>query len=142
MKRTLLLILFAEIFIFRLFSQVTDNSANRILFQGLVLDAQTSAKISGSQIVINRKFSSVSTTDGTFAFYVNRKDTVIFYSLGYMPTTMLISDTLSGKDFIAGIYMKSDTLSIGEVIIVPRFSNIKSKMLSGRSPESSTIDNA
>jgi hypothetical protein len=107
-----------------------------------VLDAQTSARISGSQIVINRKFSSISSTDGTFAFYVNRKDTVVFFSLGYIPATMLISDTLSGKDFIAGVYMKSDTLSIGEVIIVPRFSNIKSKMLSGRSPESSTIDNA
>jgi hypothetical protein len=142
MKRILLLILFADILIFNLLSQVIDNSGSRILFQGLVMDAKTSDKISGSQIIINRKFTSISTSDGTFAFYVNRKDTVVFYSLGYIPTTMLISDTLSGKDFIAGIYMKSDTLSIGEVVIVPRFSNIKSKMLSSRTHEPSAVDNA
>lgn len=142
MRRILLLILFAYIILTPVISQVKDNSVNRILFQGLVLDAETYSKIPGSQIVINRKFSSVSTTDGTFAFYVNRSDTVVFYSLGYMPTTMLISDTLSGKEFVAGIYMKTDTLSIGEVIIVPRFSNLKSQMLSGRSSPPSVVDNA
>lgn len=142
MMRILLLILFAYISTFSLIGQVNDKAGNRIMFQGLVMDAESSEKVSGAQIVINRKFSSISTSDGTFAFYVNRKDTVVFLSLGYIPATMIISDTLSGKDFIAGIYMKSDTLSIGEVIIVPRFSNIKSKMLSGRSPEQSTIDNA
>ena len=30
--------------------------------------------------------------------------------------SLYISDTLSGSEFMAGIYMKSDTLSIGEVI--------------------------
>lgn len=142
MMRILLLILFTCITSISLFCQVNDKSGNRIMFQGLVMDAATSEKISGSQIVINRKFSSVSTSDGTFACYVNRRDTVVFFSLGYIPTTLIISDTLLGKDFIAGIYMKTDTLSIGEVIIVPRFSNIKSKMLSGHSHEPSAIDNA
>jgi hypothetical protein len=142
MRRILLLILFVCSFLTPGISQVKDNSEKKILFQGLVQDSETLSKISGAQIMINRKFSSVSTTDGTFAFLVNKRDTVVFYSLGYNPATMLISDTLSGKEFIAGIYLKSDTLSIGEVIIVPRFSNIKSKMLSGRNQEPSTLDNA
>jgi hypothetical protein len=142
MKRILLLILFVFCFFIPSISQVQDNSEKKILFQGLVMDSETFNKISGSQIIINRKFSSVSTTDGTFAFYVNRSDTVVFYNLGYSPATMIISDTLSGKEFIAGIYMKSDTLSIGEVVIVPRYSNIKSQLLSPRSKEASTIDNA
>ena len=58
------------------------------------------------------------------------------------PATMFISDTLAGKEFIAGIYMKSDTLSIGEVIIVPRFSNLKSEILNSQSKTPSTMDNA
>jgi hypothetical protein len=142
MRRILLLILFVCSVLTPAISQVRDNSEKKILFQGLVQDSETFSKISGSQIIINGRFSSVSTTDGTFAFYVNRRDTVVFYSLGYSPATMMISDTLSGNEFIAGIYMKSDTLSIGEVVIVPRFSNIKSQMLSSRSKESSAIDNA
>lgn len=142
MRRILLLILFVCSVLTPVLSQVQDNSEKRILFQGLVLDSETFSKISGSQIIINRKFSSVSTIEGTFAFYVNRRDTIVFYSLGYSPATMLISDTLSGNEFVAGIYLKSDTLSIGEVIIVPRFSNIKSQLLSSLSHEPSTIDNA
>jgi hypothetical protein len=142
MKRIILLILFVYSLINPAVCQVKDNTEKKILFQGLVMDSETFSKIPGSQIIINRKFSSVSTTDGTFAFYVNRSDTVVFYSLGYSPATMLISDTLSGKEFIAGVYMKSDTLSIGEVVIVPRYSNIKSQMLSPRIHEPSAVDNA
>ena len=72
--------------------------------------------------MINRNFSSVSDKDGTFAFYVHPNDTVVFKSLGYKPATMIISDTLIGREYIAGIYLKSDTVSIGEVVIIPRAS--------------------
>jgi hypothetical protein len=55
---------------------------------------------------------------------------------------MIISDTLSGKEFIAGVYMNSDTLEIGEVIIVPRFSTLKSEILNSPSRTPATMDNA
>jgi hypothetical protein len=122
--------------------QVNENAGNHILFQGLVLDAGTFSVIEGTQIAINRRFSAVSNKDGAFAFYVNRNDTVVFNSLGYIPAIMIISDTLKGHEFIAGIYMKSDTMSIGEVIIVPRFSNLKSEILNGKSKVPTTVDNA
>jgi hypothetical protein len=106
------------------------------------MDAKTLSPIANSQIMINRAFSSVSGNDGTFAFYVNRNDTVVFKSLGYKSTILYISDTLTGREFIAGIYMNSDTLSIGEVVIVPRFTNLKSEILNARTKTPAIMENA
>jgi hypothetical protein len=112
------------------------------MFHGIVMDANTLSAISNSQILINHEFTSVSSSDGTFAFFVNIFDTVLFKHLGYKPTTLFVSDTLVGKDFNAGIYMKSDTVSIGEVVIVPRFVNIKSEIMNTPSRIPATMDNA
>jgi hypothetical protein len=133
-----------SIFIFTgsLFCQGKVNSGVRILFHGLTMDAATLSPVSNSQIIINRNKSSVSGSDGTFAFYVNRNDTVVFKRLGYKTTVMYVSDTLSGNEFITGIYMNSDTLAIGEVIIIPQFRNLKSEIMNSASKTPSTFDNA
>jgi len=122
--------------------QEKDNSGVRILFHGVVMDAKTFAPVSNSQILINHAFTSVSGADGIFDFFVNRSDTVLFRHLGYKPTTFFVSDTLAGKEFMAGIFMYSDTVSIGEVVIVPRFVNLKSEIMNAPSRVPSTMDNA
>ena len=122
--------------------QEKENPGTRILFQGLVMDASTLLPVANSQIMINRTFSSVSGKDGTFAFYVNWNDTVIFKSLGYKSTIMYVRDTLSGREFVAGIYMNSDTLSMGDVIIVPRYTNLKYDILNAKSVTPATMENA
>ena len=124
------------------FCQEMDNAGVRILFHGIVIDANTLSPISNSQILINHQFTSVSSIDGTFAFFVNRNDTVLFKHLAYKNTMLFVSDTLVGKEFVAGIYMKSDTLSIGEVVIVPRFTNLKSEIMNAPSRVPSTMNNA
>jgi hypothetical protein len=124
------------------FCQEKPDSEDRILFHGVVMDANTFSPVSNSQILINRTFSSVSNTDGTFAFYANRNDSVLFEHLGYKSVLLIASDTLAGHNFIAGVYMKSDTLAISEVIIVPRLTNIKSEILNTPSKVPSTMDNA
>lgn len=119
-----------------------EGAGNRILFHGLVMDATSLEPVSNSQIMINRAFSAVSRVDGTFAFYVNKHDSVIFNSLGYKESVMYISDTLSGMEFNAGIFMSNDTLSIGEVIIIPRFSSLKSDLMNAKSKTSVAMENA
>ena len=106
------------------------------------MDASALTPIANSQILINRILSSASENDGTFAFYVNRKDTVVFKRLGYKSTMMYVSDTLTGDEFIAGVYLNTDTLAIGEVIIIPRFRNLKSEILNSKSKTPSTFENA
>jgi hypothetical protein len=106
------------------------------------MDAHTFAPVSNSQILINRSFTSVSNAEGTFAFFVNRFDTVFFKHIGYKSTMFLVSDTLVGREFMAGIFLKNDTVSIGEVVIVPRFVNLKSEIMNAPSKIPSTMDNA
>ena len=142
MKRIFILILLICIIIQTGLSQEKENAGIRILFRGLVMDASTFSPLANSQIDINMAFSSVSDEDGTFSFYVNRHDTVVFSSLGYKPVILYVSDTLTGREFNAGIYMHTDTLSIGEVVIVPRFTNLKSEILNARSKTPSTMENA
>jgi hypothetical protein len=123
-------------------SQDTGRSAGIILFQGLVMDAGTMAPLPNSQIIIKKSLASVSDSEGKYAFYVNRSDTVFFTSLGYRSAVLIVSDTLSGSEFIAGIYLHSDTISIGEVIIMPKLTNLKSELFNTRPEASKTEENA
>ncbi len=106
------------------------------------MDGSTLLPLGNVQVLINRKFSTASGADGAFAFYVNRKDTLSFSILGYKSTEVQISDTLKGEEYIAGIYLKSDTLEIGEVIILPRFRNLKSEIMNAQLPHAAEMDNA
>jgi hypothetical protein len=123
-------------------SQQKTDHGDKILFHGLVTDASSLSPIAGSQVMINGVFTSVSGSDGTFAFYVLRHDTVVFRSLGYKPVNMIVSDTLSGNEFLAGVFMKSDTLSIGEVVILPKILRIRSEMFNPERKTPSIFENA
>ena len=142
MKHIFLLFLAINLFIKPGFSQDNESPGSRILFKGLVMDATTLSPIANSQILINRDLFAISDNEGHFAFYVNINDTVLFKSLGYKSTLMFVSDTLKGIEFIAGIYMKSDTLLIGEVIIVPRVTNLKSEIMNAKSKTPAIMENA
>ena len=124
------------------FSQETGNQGNKILFRGLVKDASTLLPINNSQIIINGSSSYISSEKGAFAIYVYHNDTVIFKSLGYKPIILNVSDTLKGREFVTGVYLNSDTLSIGEVIIISKLTNIKSEILNAKSKTPSILDNA
>ncbi|OFY64855.1 MAG: hypothetical protein A2V64_04045 [Bacteroidetes bacterium RBG_13_43_22] len=122
--------------------QVLKDAARGVLFHGLVIDAKTLNPLSGSQIIINRAFSAISDYEGRFAFYVRRGDTVVFTMLGYKSTILNISDTLSGREFVAGIYLHTDTISIDEVVIIPRYSNLRSEMFTSKPESSIQVENA
>lgn len=122
--------------------QEISRRINGILFHGIVMDAETETPLPGSQIIINRVFETISDGEGKFAFYVNRNDTVRFSMLGYKSILLHISDTLTGSEFIAGIYMNSDTLSIEEVVIVPRMRNLKSELLNPVNEPDPQVENA
>lgn len=142
MKKFTILIFLLSGFYVRCFNQDTGRSTGMILFQGLIMDASSRIPLPNSQIIIKRSLASVSDNDGKFAFYVNRSDTVYFTNLGYRSAVLIVSDTLSGREFVAGIYLHSDTISIGEVIIMPRLNNLKSELLNTRPEASKTVENA
>lgn len=142
MKYFVFIISFSLLINLASYSQQKEDNGVRILFHGIVMDAKTLLPVPNSQVLINHEFSSVSSTDGSFAFFVNKRDSVAFKHLGYKPALLSISDTLVGKEFIAGVYMQSDTVEIGEVIIIPRFVNLKSVIINSPTKVSTQMENA
>lgn len=118
------------------------DPGTRLVFTGVVMDAKTLTPLPNSQISINRVFTAISDRDGGFSFLVSKKDTVVFTLLGYRPATIFISDTLSGREFTAGVFMRTDTVTIGEVIILPRKPNLKYDILNAPVIESPQMQNA
>ncbi len=142
MKVYFILILIAGFFIRDAAGQDSGSPGTRILFQGLVMDAETQVPLAGSQILINRSFSSVSNNEGKFAFYVLRHDTVVFMRVGYKPTSFFVSDTLTGHEFITGVYMSTDTVPIAEVVIVPRLVSLRSELYNPHPETNQQVENA
>jgi len=142
MRKILLIIVIVSLIISSLTGQVLRETDPRMLFHGVVFDAGTFNPLSGSQIIINRAFSSISDEEGKFAFYVRSGDTVVFTRLGYKTSVLNILDTLSGKEFTAGVYMHTDTLLIDEVVIIPRYSSLRSEMFMARPESNIRMENA
>ena len=142
MKHIFLFITLSFLISLSCYCQGQENTETRILFRGIVMDASTLSPLTNSQVMINNVFNSVSNSDGTFSFIVHRNDSILFRHLGYKPSLLFVSDTLPGREFIAGIFMNSDTVSIGEVIIVPRYTNLKSDIFYAPSKVPSIMDNA
>ncbi|HUX94340.1 MAG TPA: hypothetical protein VMV47_01295 [Bacteroidales bacterium] len=142
MKSFILILISLLVLIQTTLSQERRESGSGIMFRGLVIDAATLSPIPNSQIYINNSMTGVSSSDGSFTFYVNRSDTVVFNSLGYKQTRYLISDTLRGREFNAGIFMSTDTVEIGEVIIIPRQSTLRYEIMNAPPRTPSIMDNA
>jgi hypothetical protein len=124
------------------YSQQRFQGLKPILFRGVVMDAVSQERLIGSDILVNRKISSVSAEDGTFSFYAYKKDTVKFRMLGYKATTLIVNDSLSANEFLTGVYLETDTTLLGEVIIVPRIANLKAEMISPKMKNDPQLENA
>lgn len=142
MKRLVLIVSSIFIISHSGISQVKQDTDQNILFRGVVMDANSLAPVPNSQIMINSLFSSLSREDGSFTFYVRKSDTVVFRSLGFKPSLIYVSDTLMGKEYITGVFMSADTVSIAEVVILPAYSNLKFEILNARSAIPADMENA
>jgi hypothetical protein len=122
--------------------QLIKDSGSLILFHGMVVDAASYVPLTNTQIFLNKAFIAVSDANGKFAFYANKGDTIVFKTLGYKRAEFNISDTLRGKEFLAGIFMKTDTVEIAEVVILPRMATLRSDFLRPPAPAAREMENA
>jgi hypothetical protein len=141
-KQILLAVLIIFLFLQNSLSQKTTEGKPPILFRGVILDAKSQERLGSSQIVINKTRSAISAEDGTFSFYAFKNDTILFSMLGYKPASLIVNDTLTAQEFLTGVYLESDTLLLGEVIIVPKLPNLKAEMMNARIATDSKLENA
>jgi hypothetical protein len=119
-----------------------EDKGDRILFRGVVLSASSGERLAGSKFYINKALSGASRDDGTFSFFASKHDTIIFDMLGYKASQLIVLDTLKSREFIAGVYLQSDTIEIGEVVILPSLSGLKSEMMNPVRQPDQKLDNA
>lgn len=142
MRRSLLILVLLLVSFYNAVCQVNESAAQRILLRGIVSDASTLSPVPNTQILINNSFTGISAADGTFSFYVTRSDTIHFRSLGYKESVIHLGDTIAGQEFIAGIFLSLDTISIGEVVIIPAMQSLRSEIMNARSPAPAAFENA
>lgn len=142
MKQLISAVLLYCISLLNLYGQNAATDEALIRINGIVMDAVTMEPLPGSQITSGNRFYSAASEDGRFSFNIRRKDTVVFSVVGYKPVFFILNDTLIGREFNAGIYMHPDTLSIGEVIIIPRLAALKREILKPASVPGPQIENA
>jgi hypothetical protein len=119
-----------------------QNDGGRILFRGVVVSAQTSERLPGSQIFINNTYKTSSREDGTFSLFASRFDTITFTMLGFRKENLVVNDSLRSKEFLTGVYLQTDTIQIGEVIIIPRFSRLMADLAKPGLEQTVRMDNA
>jgi hypothetical protein len=141
-KRIVLVLLLILLFKNICLCQLKTSGEGRILFRGVIIDASTLGRLGSSQIIINRAISGISADDGTFSFYANKNDTVLFSMLGYKTARLVVNDSLSGTEFLTGVYLETDTLLIGEVIIMPKLTNLKTEMMNPTIKTDPKLENA
>lgn len=130
-------------FILSLQGVLAQESAAKelILIHGVILDAETETELPDVHISINRLSVGLSDIEGKFSLYVYRGDTILFSFVGYSDVNF-VTDTLPGKNYVAGIFFKRDTLLIGEVIVYPRMGDLRSEFMNSSVQESPEILNA
>ena len=120
-----------------------ENDINKqILLHGLVMDATTQTPLSNVHYFIRNQTGGSTTDKGKFSMYIHRDDTVVFSYMGYSDFRFILSDTLAGNSFVAGIFMETDTLAIGEVIVLPRMSDLKTEFRNTKVEVSKELLNA
>ncbi|HDZ40488.1 MAG TPA: hypothetical protein ENH59_02245 [Bacteroidetes bacterium] len=102
---------------------------NYILLQGIVMDAVSLEPLPNVHVVLNDLFGNATDGKGEFALYIRKDDTIKFSHVGYRDFLFVPGDTLTGNYFMAGIFMQSDTMAVGEVIVVPRIPNLRTGIL-------------
>lgn len=100
-----------------------------ILFHGVILDSDTRQPLPGAHYLVRGRTAGAADIKGLVSFYAHHEDTVTFTCVGYKAYHLIVSDTLRAREYIAGIYLTSDTLLIPAVVIIPRMTNVRAEIM-------------
>lgn len=115
---------------------------NLLLIQGVVIDGSSLEPLPNTHFILNKVFGNVTDEKGEFSIYIGINDTIKFTYVGYQDFIFTPSDTLTGNIFTAGIFMQSDTMSVGEVIVMPRLPDLRAGILLESPVEEPELRNA
>lgn len=97
------------------------HDPGRILFSGVVLQADEGKPLPHVTCRYGEGRAALSDEEGRFRFAAGRGDTVLFTFVGMKACRVVIPDTLSGQEYMVGVFMYPDTILLSEALIVRRF---------------------
>lgn len=117
---------------------VTDS----IIFSGIIIHTEMNLPL--PDVACRRGNISVASNDaGQFVLRVGRGDSVRFSHIGFMPYTIVVPDSLTDPEYMLGVFLSPDTITLPEVVIVRRFGESqRQKMMYARNNMSGVIKQA
>lgn len=113
-----------------------------IILQGVVMDAVSMEPLPNVHYILNGILGNVTDEKGEFSLFIRKDDTLRFSHIGYRDFIFVPGDTLAGDSFMAGIFLQSDTMAVGEVIVVPRIPNLRTGIMQDAAEVSPELRNA
>ncbi|MCB8994914.1 MAG: hypothetical protein H6538_04830 [Bacteroidales bacterium] len=114
LKSLLIFVIFSLSFI-----SVYSQDENLIQFSGVIRNLKNEILPDVHIINIDRHSGTTSNEKGMFSFIVSPTDSVLFRSVGYKNTLVIIPDSLPGKHYPRDVYMLGDTIHFAELKIFP-----------------------
>ncbi len=90
-----------------------------VQFSGVIRNLRYEPVPDVNIININIRSGTTSNEKGIFSFIVNPSDSILFRSVGYKNTLVIIPDTINVSNYPRDIYMLNDTIHLAEVKIFP-----------------------
>ncbi len=90
-----------------------------IQFSGVIRNLKYEPVPDAHIIDINRRRGTTSNSEGVFSFIVTPSDSILFRSVGYKNTLVVIPDTIKTGHYPRDVYMLNDTIHLAEVKIFP-----------------------
>jgi len=106
--------------------QQASSGQQLILINGVVIDADTEAALPNVQFMVQGRGGGVTDGSGLFSVFAVMYDTIEFRMVGYKPSVLAIGSTFTASQYLVLIPMVTDTLVIGEVIVIPQLPNLRS----------------
>ncbi len=100
-----------------------DSTADSIRFAGAVYDAASISILPNSSLFYQGNLYNPN-SDGHFSLMVKKGDLLRFLHLGYKDAHIMISDSLHDQNYLFGVFLHQDTISLPEVIVVSRYERL------------------
>ncbi|MCT4603358.1 MAG: carboxypeptidase-like regulatory domain-containing protein [Marinifilum sp.] len=106
--------------------------ADSLFFTGAVMDQEELAPLPYAHYRVNNKKAGTSNAFGRFSFWVNAGDTIQYSYVGYQNVQVIVSDSLKQDSYLFGVFMAKDTVSLQEVLILPRFGDFREAFINAK----------
>lgn len=133
MKKTIISCLFVLCALFFFNDANAQKIRNdSIFFTGAVMDQEALSTLPYSHYRVNKKQAGTTNSHGRFSFWVNAGDTIQYSYVGYHDVKIIVSDSLKQDSYLFGVFMAKDTITLQEVLILPRFGNFRDAFINAK----------